>query len=826
MQHLRCHCPQRLAINALSKIPAGEFLHTGSNAAASPFVFGTKAETLQRLQSVVTAAEIPEIRYFSLSEWTASRKEILDTLRHRFGNRTLAIRSSAQAEDGAKNSMAGAFLSRINVPCHIPRELEDAIDQVAQSLTGDTHDQVLVQPMVGDVAVSGVIMTFDMVHGAPYYCIDFDDETGRTDVVTSGNGVHKSLYVSRYADNSMIRSPRIASFLRLARELEEVCQCDALDIEFGMNKSGQLFLFQVRRITLATNWLPINERHTLRQLSHVEDFVRDQSKRRDGILGERTILAIMPDWNPAEIIGTMPRPLAASLYQRLITRSVWCRARAAMGYRPLPDTDLMLLVNNHPYIDVRNSFNSFVPARLPDTIGEKLVNAWLTRLEAHPEFHDKIEFEIVPTCLDFCFADDFNTRYPDVLNAEELETFTAALTDPTRTNLAPGPAGSLDRALVAAAGLDNLKLAEITGDSAQAFLARADFLLAQCEESGTLPFAIVARHAFIAEALLRSAVRRGALSDGRLTAFKRSIRTVAGSMVGEYTRVCQNQLARSEFLGKYGHLRPGTYEITSLRYDERDDLFLNDLPGRPSLSVPQFSLTAGERTAVDRLLVEAGLDVLNAEQLFEYARKAIAGREYVKFVFTRTLSDALSMIGRWGELHGLSRDDLSYLDWPAIAKSLNHPVMDDMNGYYLDMAGTARQNLAATHAFRLAHIIFDVRDIYVATLNRSEPNFVGTGSASGTVVKLEANTPTSINIRNMIVCIENADPGFDWIFTKGPSALVTRFGGANSHMAVRCAEFGLPAAIGCGDQIYRRLVAAGSIELNCAEKILRPLYAE
>ncbi len=44
-------------------------------------------------------------------------------------------------------------------------------------------------------------------------------------------------------------------------------------------------------------------------------------------------------------------------------------------------------------------------------------------------------------------------------------------------------------------------------------------------------------------------------------------------------------------------------------------------------------------------------------------------------------------------------------------------------------------------------------------------------------------------------------------------------------MAVRCAEFDLPAAIGCGDQIYQRVVTASSVELNCAEKILRPLHA-
>jgi phosphohistidine swiveling domain-containing protein len=194
-------------------------------------------------------------------------------------------------------------------------------------------------------------------------------------------------------------------------------------------------------------------------------------------------------------------------------------------------------------------------------------------------------------------------------------------------------------------------------------------------------------------------------------------------------------------------------------------------------------------------------------------------------VFTRRLSDALSELVRWGEFHGLSRDDLSYLDWTVIARSLSQPVMDEVDRYYLDFVEAGRRSIAAAHAFRLGHIIFSVRDIFVATINRSVPNFIGVGTATGRVVELTANTPASVNVKDCIVCIENADPGFDWIFTKGPKALVTKFGGANSHMAIRCAEFGLPAAIGCGEQIYLRIVAAGNVELNCAGKVLRPVNA-
>jgi hypothetical protein len=43
-------------------------------------------------------------------------------------------------------------------------------------------------------------------------------------------------------------------------------------------------------------------------------------------------------------------------------------------------------------------------------------------------------------------------------------------------------------------------------------------------------------------------------------------------------------------------------------------------------------------------------------------------------------------------------------------------------------------------------------------------------------------------------------------------------------MAIRCAEFDLPAAIGCGEQTFQRIVSAGHAELNSAQKIVRPLY--
>ena len=51
-----------------------------------------------------------------------------------------------------------------------------------------------------------------------------------------------------------------------------------------------------------------------------------------------------------------------------------------------------------PYIDIRVSFNSFIPAALSEKIAGRLVDYYSSRLVKKPFLHDKIEFEIVFSC--------------------------------------------------------------------------------------------------------------------------------------------------------------------------------------------------------------------------------------------------------------------------------------------------------------------------------------------------------------------------------------------------------------------------------------------
>ena len=82
-----------------------------------------------------------------------------------------------------------------------------------------------------------------------------------------------------------------------------------------MSENLTTYLLQVRKITTQTNWNQKVSKSVDLILSGVQSFVKERFKRKIGIYGETTALGQMPDWNPVEMIGRVPRALAASLYQ-------------------------------------------------------------------------------------------------------------------------------------------------------------------------------------------------------------------------------------------------------------------------------------------------------------------------------------------------------------------------------------------------------------------------------------------------------------------------------------------------------------------------------
>ena len=101
---------------------------------------------------------------------------------------------------------------------------------------------------------------------------------------------------------------------------------------------------------------------------------------------------------------------------------------------------------------------------------------------------------------------------------------------------------------------------------------------------------------------------------------------------------------------------------------------------------------------------------------------------------------------------------------------------------------------------KLPNFICSVNNFYMFSQENSVANYITKRRIAAEVIFID-NTKTK-KIDGKIIAIPSADPGFDWLFSYDIKGLITQYGGANSHMAIRCAELNIPAAIGVGDKIY------------------------
>lgn len=790
---------------------------------------GTKAETLQMLYQKLKHAEVLPQYCFTVKEWKTECEKVKKSFLSLDWNAKVIVRSSSQAEDTHTSSQAGKYESIADVSGL--EEFQRAVEKVIDSY--DDHNeanQVLVQPMLSDVYICGVAFTLDPNTLGNYYVINYDDN-GSTSAITSGSGRENKLYYrfkrkdrKHYLEEGweehLASTDRMNRLCMTLQELEAFFEQNNLDVEFAFSETDKLYILQVR--TLCIQKKPADRDRQEEELIRIKEKISQAQKKKPFLCGKKALYSVMTDWNPAEMIGIRPKPLALSLYREIITDNVWAYQRDNYGYRNLRSFPLMVDFGGLPYIDVRVSFNSFVPAGLEEELSDKLVNYYLDCLTANPAKHDKAEFDIVFSCYTFDLPERIQVLKDYGFSEDEIAKITDALRDVTN-NIIDHKNG-LWRKDYGKIHILNRRYEEIVRSDFSK-IEKVYWLLEDCKRYGTLPFAGLARAAFIAVQILKSLIACGIIDEADYESFMSGVNTVSSDMNVDF-----REMSKNAFMRKYGHLRPGTYDITSLRYDEAPELYFEwntkedayDIHNRKESGREEkegFRLSLQQLGELKAQLQKNGLtnDIL---ELMDFIRTVIEGREYGKFAFTRNLSMALRLVEEIGEECGFSREECAFVNIRDIYEL--YASARDVRIRFADSIKRGKRDYSVTQAITLPPMIASPEDTMQFYYPDSEPNYVTSNQAVGEVCILGEGRHME-EMRGRIILIPSADPGYDWIFSHEVKGFITMYGGANSHMAIRAGELSIPAVVGVGAKNFEKYKMARVLEIDAAAKLIRIL---
>jgi pyruvate,water dikinase len=237
--------------------------------ATDPSLTGAKAANLAR----AAAEGLPVLPGFVVTTAAPpidarSDGALLSALRHRWeqltehGARALVVRSSSTAEDTEASSMAGQFLSEVDV-AGWPRFVE-AIGDVQRSASrvhppdgAPRPMAVLVQPMLR-ATVGGVLFGLDpvsgdrrhdvveVVPGGPQSLVDGTAAVDHVTLSRRGRPIRRRSATS----TELVRRGQLRRLARLGRQLHQLFG-GPQDVEWAIDASERLWLLQSRPVTAA-----------------------------------------------------------------------------------------------------------------------------------------------------------------------------------------------------------------------------------------------------------------------------------------------------------------------------------------------------------------------------------------------------------------------------------------------------------------------------------------------------------------------------------------------------------------------------------------------
>ena len=755
----------------------------------------TKASTLKFLK--LKSAFIPKLISFEEKKFIKNKDNILDFISKNF-QKKIAIRSSHYKEDQKKNSYAGYFKSFLNINKNAKTNIEVKIKEVFKSYLkagpANKKNEVIIQNMVSNVLLSGVVTSCDKDNFTPYYVVNFT-KSNDTSKITSG-ALNGSTFVYYKRSKS---KPSNKYLIKIINLVDELCRLfgPALDIEFAFDKKGAIYLLQVRNIIKNKNYSNVNLNFST-PFNKLTKKIKKLKSRHYNLFGKTNLFGVMPDWNPAEIIGIKPNNLALSLYGNLITDKIWAADRKKFGFKDVTSHHLLTNFFGAPYVDVRVDFNSWIPNKLSNKVSEKLINFYLNKYRKKTEFHDKIEFNIIFTCFTFSTQKKLQELKSNGFSKKEIDEISSALKEITKNSF------QILKASLSDVQMLNKSQDKII-DSKIYEIDKIYWLIEDCKKYGTSSFASIARCAFIANDFLNSLEEHNIFTKNDRMSFLATIKTIVSEMNEDLLN-----LQKKDFINKYGHLRPSTYDISSFNYKEKYNTYFTKKINIPK-KIKKFSLTQAQFKKIKKLLNKEKISI-SVQEFLEFIKLSIAQREKIKFYFSKNINLVFEMLIKIGKRNNINRQDLGFININTILDLYHNLDLQNLETKLKSQIKENKKNYKYNSLIKLPKNIISEKDIFFFTEKYPKSNFIADGDVTGTAVYV--NKLVKENLSGKIVCIESADPGYDFIFSKNIKGLVTMFGGINSHMAIRCSELNIPAAIGVGSNIFENIKSSKTIRLN------------
>ncbi len=749
----------------------------------------------------------------------------------------VAVRSSMEQEDSQQASFAGQFQTVLDVPANT-----EAILQAAESIQEHARTQqtlqngyadrmnvsveqrvgIVVQEMISSPEFAGVAFSRSTDH--PHYMeISYHAGLGEDLVGGKSNGNH--LHIARQGtalDPYSLEKPFLAPLITLVQQVEQVYGFP-VDIEFAVQNT-QVYLLQARPIHSGGQGPAVPEEEAAVSGLLAEIQAQLTLLLQDNFLGN------MIDINPRELQGEIPRPFSYSLFNALFPDGVIPAARDELGYN-CSSENCLHLIGGRSYVDFKNAAHNFRPRGIAEEDYQKMYASYLDKLRQRPELHNRIEFELV-----FCFRDKYMEQglreiFPQ--DEQKVNSILATYAELERT-LAQKAAALMQELPAQLSSFTahvteekrTIQASEGEGE-VPPLLDQIQKIVDHLRSSGTFLFTQVARIDFFLNRKLDAFLVAHGLEHAKDALLSGNTNFYMDLLSEQlyYLRESGPEQARikAHIHDTYGHLRPSQFDLQEANYAEQDCLCTPDLNEEDlaqKVSLHQQNKKAYEESLTD-LKKRLSPEVFTAlVHLVTQTRFFDTGREQTKFVFMQEVDLLRPLMLKLATLLGLEhRDDIFLLTLEDIRAAALSPAGSTV---LLQAQIIARKVQERLHRLLIMPDILEhPQDVFIIKHQPDQPIYLSQQKdISGEILYIDKTKPLPPPeaFRDKILLLEDSDQGSARLLNYGVKGVVTKIGSAHSHLAVIMREYGLPAMIAVGEDIFRRMQQARGITFDCQEK--------